>query len=445
MRKILLAILTLCLSGLAPLFAGGQEEKGSEQVIKPRIWFWGEDEAKGITEFMQQTSTLYEQKHPGVKWEVKHLDLSQIYTGFYAAVEAKDAPELHVLWGGVLGLEPAWAGHLTPISDYVPESVLARIYPETRAEGYWSGKQWLVPLYLDPWLFAANKKVWAEAGAAAGPRNWPDFVAALQKIKAAGSTPWSFGVKDGFYGAWFPSALQYQYYDSATDYRRAIIGQEKLTDKKHSAWWYLIAELRDKALFNPDGNSLSLAEGQDLFFTGKVGILYDVQPRITAAVQQFGVDNIDVFIAPVPGNGKLKGKLPIPAIDLAIPAVAKHKEEAGRFLQFFLGEERQNALYEKTGIFPATNYVKSSLMKHAVDAKIHQWVNENASMTYEWNHPGALEEAVYAITQQFFAEKLRPEIAAQEYEAVAERWRNENPAMLEKFKVWANEKVPFLK
>lgn len=445
MKKALLAIAALGLVGLAPLFAGGQGEKATAEVIRPRIWFWGEDEAKGITEFMQQTSALYEQKHPAIKWQVTHVDINQIYTGFYAAVEAKDAPELHVLWGGVMGLEPAWAGHLSPISDYVPEAVLARIYPETRAEGYWSGKQWLVPLYLDPWLFAANKTIWAEAGVVPVPKTWPDFVAALRKIKAAGSTPWCFGIKDGFYGGWFPSALQYQYYDSAADYHRAIVGLEKLTDKKHSAWWYLIAELRDKGMFNPDATSLSLAEGQDLFFTGKVGVFYDVQPRITAAVQQFGADNIEVFIAPVPGTGKLKGKLPIPAIDVAIPAVARHKEEAGRFLQFFLGEERQNALYEKTGIFPATNYVKTSLMKHAVDAKMYDWVRGNASMTYVWNHPGAFEEGVYAVTQEFFGEKLSPEAAARKYEAVAEKWRQDNPAIVEKFKIWANEKIPFLK
>jgi hypothetical protein len=80
-----------------------------------------------------------------------------------------------------------------------------------------------------------------------------------------------------------------------------------------------------------------------------------------------------------------------------------------------------------------------------VDAKMYDWVKANASMTYVWNHPGAFEEGVYAITQEFFGDRLSPESAAQKYEAVAEKWRKDNPAMVEKFKIWASEKIPFLK
>jgi len=431
-------------SGKAKEPAGAMERV--EEPIQCRLWFWGEDEAPGITDFLIETARLYGEQNPDVVWEVTHVDIDQIYTGFYAAVEAKDAPELHILWGGVMGLEPAWAGHLSPISDYVSEETLSHIYPETRAEGYWNGKQWLVPLYLDPWLFAINKDVWRKSGLNPDrlPKTWNEFVAALEKIKAAGFTPWGFGIKDGFYGGWFPSALQYQCYDSATDYHRAVVGDEKLTDPKHSTWWFLIQELRDKGLFNPDVNSLSLAEGQDLFFTGNVGVFYDVQPRIAAAVREMGEDKIDVMIAPVPCDGKLKGKLPIPAIDVSIPKVAKYKEEAGRFLEYFLSSERQNALYEQTGTFPATDWVKKDIMKSAVDRKIWEWVNNNASMTYVWNHPGAFEEAVYAITQEFFAGKVDAEGAARKYEAAAEKWRSENPEAVKNFKIWVEEGFPFM-
>ncbi len=453
MRKnvcwMVITFLLVTLLMALPLFAGGSKEEAAvEEEITCRIWFWGEDEAPGITEFVQETADKYHEIHPNVTWEVTHVDIDQIYTGFYAAVEAKDAPELHILWGGAMGLEVAWAGHLVPISDYVSEDVLSHIYPETRAEGYWDGKQWLVPLYLDPWLFAINRDVWKKSGLNPDnlPTTWKGFIAALEKIKAAGFIPWGFGIKDGYYGGWFPSSLQYQYYDSATDYHRVVVGDEHYTDKEHSAWWYLIQELRDKELFNPDVNSLSLAEGQDLFFTGEVGIFYDVQPRIAAAVREFGEDVIDVWIVPVPGEGgKLRGKLPIPAIDLAIPAVATYKEEAGRFLEFFLSEERQNALYERTGIFPATDYVKESIMKSKVDRKILEWTKSNASMTYVWNHPGAMEEAIYATTQEFLTGKIDAADAAQKLEASAEKWREENPVMLENFRIWAEEDFPFLK
>lgn len=419
----------------------GEEFKG----ITCRIWFWGEDKIPGITDFFQESADLYHKSYPDVIWEVKHVDIDRVYSGFNEMIKMEDAPELHLLLGGVPGLEQAWSGNLSPVSDYVSDEVLSRINPEARAEGYWSGKQWLVPIFLEPWLFGINRLIWEEAGLDPDktPDTWTDFVDALQKIKDAGYIPWVFGGKNGFYGASFQSALQYQYYDSAADYRRAITGDETFTIEKHSGWWFLVQELRDRGLFNPDAAELSLAEGQDIFFEGNAGIFFDTHPRISAAAREMGEDVIDVMIVTVPGKGAFKGKLPIPAVCAGIPSIARYKEEAGKFLEYLLTKERQEALYEKTGVFPATDYLKRTAIKRKIDKKLYDWTINNAAMTQTRNHPAVLEEAVYLITQEFITANISAEQAAQMYEEAVQKWRSSDPGAIENFRIWAEEDLPF--
>ncbi len=412
-----------------------------------RLWFWGEDEAPGLTDFMQEVGDMYtEQIDPNVTWEITHVDIDQLYTGFYAAIEAKDAPELHLLWGGVLGLEPAWAGLLAPISDYVSEDTLSHIRPINRQEGYWNGQQWLVPLYLDPWPLAINRQVWTDSGLDPDnlPATYAEFVEAVIKIKDAGFTPWAVGIKDGYYGGWFPSILQYQFYNSPSDYHRAIAGMEDLGAAPHSDWWYLLEELYTVGAFNSDVNSLSLAEGQDLFLQGDVGMVMNVQPSISYYSREMGEDMIDVFIPPVDSTAFYAGKCPIPMQALSIPAVAKYKEEAGKFLEFFYTEEIQNMLYEKTSVFPGSDWLDGNLMKNPTDVKLYDWLNNNAAMTYVWQHPGALEEAAYAITQELLAGDIDADQAAQKYADAGEKWRTENPEAVKNFEIWANEDMPFM-
>ncbi|MCL5985660.1 MAG: extracellular solute-binding protein [Actinobacteria bacterium] len=421
-----------------------KEAEAAEEKITLRMWWWGEDEAPGMQKFLQETGELFTKQNPNIKFEETLIHIDAMYPGFKAAVAAGETPDIHVLWGGVLGLEEAWAGNITPISDYWSEEELSHIYPATRAEGYWNGKQWLIPHYLDPWLAAINKKVWKDSGLDPDnpPTEWADFVAALEKIKAAGYIPWAVGIKDGYYGAWFPSLIQYQYYDSATDEHKAVIGEEKLTDPKHAAWWKDIQEIRDKGLFNDDAASLTLAEGNDLFLEGKVGFVLGVQPVISWYVREMGEDVIGVMIPPSPGQGKLKGHLPIPGVDLAIPALAKHKKEAAEFLKFMYSPERIAAMKEQTGAFPASDLLAPSVVKTQQDKLILQWIMEKSAMTYNYNYPGAFEEALYSISQLLITGDIDAGEAAMRYEETAEKWRKENPEAMENFKIWVENPLP---
>ena len=431
------------------LLAGGQKEPGAGEAKQARIWIWGEDEAPGLTDFLRRVGQAYSEKiDPSVKWEVTHLDIDEIYTGFYAAAEAKNAPELHTLWGGILGFEPGWAGHLAPISDYVSEKTLSHVLPPLRHDGYWNGKDWLVPLYVNPWPLMINKQVWQSAGVNpdALPTTWAGFIAAVKKIKAAGSTPWCVGIKDGFYGTWFPAILQHQLYNDASDYLKAVVGIERLDQPPHSKRWDMVAELHDAGAFNPDVNSLSLAEGQDLFLQGNVGIIHASGNAYMALIaKQLGEANTAVWIPPVDSKARSAGTMPLSTQPVGIPAAAKYKKEAGKFLEFFYSKEVQNQMYKEISVFSGSNELDRASMKTNLDRQLFDLAQKKAGMCYPWLHPGAIEEASYAITQKLLAGDIDAAQAAREYEQSAKKWRDENPEQLKNVQIWATEKMPFLK
>ena len=450
MRKIVFAVLVVFLLASVTLLAGGQKESAGKMAAKTgRIWIWGEDEAPGLTEFVQKVGTMYSERlDPSFRWEVTHLDIDEIYTGFYAAEEAKNAPELHTLWGGILGFEPGWAGHLAPISDYVSEETLSHVLPPLRHDGYWNGKDWLIPLYVNPWPLMVNKEVVRSSGLDPNhpPTGWAGLIRSVRTMRSAGYTPWCVGIKDGFYGTWFPAILQHQLYDDASGYLRAVVGIERLDRRPHDRRWYMVGELHDAGAFNSDANSLSLAEGQDLFLRGDVGIIHASGNAYMALLaNEMGEDNVSIWIPPVDSTAKQAGTMPLSTQPVAIPATAKYKVEAGKFLEFFYSKEIQNLMYEEISVFSGSNQLERASMKTDLDRALYDLAQQKPGMCYPWLHPGAIEEASYAITQELLAGDITASQAAAKYEQAAQKWRTENPEELRNVEIWATEDFPFMK
>ncbi len=447
MKKVFMLIFVIIL--LFPfstfvVFAGGGKEKKEvvTEEITIRIWTWGEDEAPGLMAWLEESGKIYHEMYPNITLEAENLEIDSIYPRFLASIAADDPPDLHMLWGGVLGLEQVWAGNCAPISDYWTEEDLSKIYSGTRGEGYWNGKQWSIPLYISQCFSAINKDVWRKSGLDPDnpPTEWDDFIAALEKIKAAGYIPWAMGIKDGYYGAWFTVWIGFQYLDSFTELYEAVVGDRRLTEPKYSNFWYDIQEIRDKGLFNDDKTSLTVAEGNDKFLEGNVGFVLGVGPMISYYMQEMGQDKIGVMIAPSRGQGKLKGHLPVPAgAELFMPKNAKHKKEVCDFMRYLYSEERANALYKSAGVFSGSNQINPDIIDIPQHKLLYKWMMKVPTQAYNFSYPGAFEEALYSIGQIFIAGEVDAAEAARRYEEAAEKWRQNNPEQIENFNIWIED------
>ena len=411
-------------------------ETTTGEVKKCRIWFWGEDEAKGITAWMEENAKLYHEKYPNVTWEVKHIPIDSIFTGLEAAMAAKDAPELNTVWGGLTTLQYAWADQAYAISDYVSAESINNTYEGARSGTVWKGKLWSMGFYMDPWYAMINKKIWSDSGLDPNnlPKNGEDFIAALKKVKAKGYTPYLIGMKDGYWTDFLSSTFAHEYYNDVSELRNAMVGGASFAEKPYSSWWYDVQAWRDAGLFNNDAMSLTLGEVMDVFSQGKSAYTNIVQPQAVYSGGILGDENIGVLVPPVTSTAKLNGYCAIPTNPLLIPKTCKYPEEAGKFLEFITSKERQEAMYAECGAFPISTLIDKSILKKGYDQTTYDLVTTKSCFSYQENIPAPVLEAEYAICEDLVAGKINADEAATKFEAAAVKWRNDYPKDVENYK-----------
>ena len=102
------------------------------------------------------------------------------------------------------------------------------------------------------------------------PKTWADFIAACEKIKAAGIQPIVLGLKDGFGGEITGVGLQSQVYTIPELSQMVIDGD--FTSDKWKSWITKLAEL--KPYYNDDTNSTLLADGLARFQEGEAAMVF---------------------------------------------------------------------------------------------------------------------------------------------------------------------------
>jgi multiple sugar transport system substrate-binding protein len=180
-----------------------------------------------------------------------------------------------------------------------------------------------------------------QAGVAEAPRRWPELIEACKKLKAAGLAPIVIGSRD----LW-PTAAWFDYLDLRINgfafHRSLMDGKVPFTDPRVRAVFDRWRELLDHGCFVENHASLSWQESQALLYQGKgammlIGnfIVANFPPEIAAKMD----------FAPFPVVEESVGRFEdAPMNSLHIPARARNKEEARKFLAYVLRPEVQQKI-----------------------------------------------------------------------------------------------------
>lgn len=419
------------------LFAAGEQEAGGAKEAELVIWWWGEQEAPGAEAWMEETTKMYSEENPGVTFETVLQSTDNLVPAFKTAAAAQQGPDIQYFWGGVWTLEDAWAGHLAPISDYIPESEYSHYISNVERE--YNGKLWGIGWYLSGNSMAYRKDLFREAGL--DPEKdysqWDDFLYACEQLKQAGIIPIAGGLKDGWFGGWIWQLLSKQSLDSAEELKKAAVGEYSFTDPKFAAWWEKLYELKQKGYWNEDINSLDYQQGQDLFVRGDAAMIFGNDSFYPGWLETIGADNFGVMMIPVWGDGDLADSYTVTAQGLGITSWSKHKQEAADFLMYTHTDDRLNAWYDKTGVFPADDRFDSSKITTPQMKKVFNWIKAKPGPNLENFIPSILDEqANFVGCQKLFAGEFTPSECAQLQEDVITKWRKENPESVQDFENW---------
>jgi raffinose/stachyose/melibiose transport system substrate-binding protein len=412
----------------------------SNEKVELTFWYWSESDAPGADKWMADTVNKYKAVKPNVTVNVVGQSTDSLISAFQSAVTAKSGPDIASQWATGPALGFVWQDAIVPVSDYVSKDEISNWL--NLDENKYNGKYWGAPMYLIGIGMMYNKDLFAKAGVTApdqGKRwTWDEFLAACDKLKAAGITPWTIGDKDGYSGAWWFANIGIQSLDSTDDLRQAVVGKVPFTDPKYSAWYKNMDDMVKKGYFNQDVMSLNLDQGVRLFWEGKGAMSFGTDGMIKQAETDLGESKIGVMLPPQLANGKLASVgNATQSISFLITKWSKHPQDAADFLAFMHSPERLAAWYKATGVIAADKRFDRSLVTSPALKQMMEFETTGPQVWLENYLPPQVDsDADLVAGQMIFAQSGSPDDAAKLWDHTASTWRDQHPDELKNWQNW---------
>ena len=209
MLFIALFILTACQSAAPAETAPAEEESTSaeepaESAEEPvTITWWHISTKDPALSDWEKMADDYMAAHPNVTIEITVLENEAFKTKLTTVLQSGEVPDIFQSWGGGTLKEQIDAGLLKDITADLDADGGA--WRDTFAPGALAvfssdGKNYGVPWDMGMVGWWYNKDLFEEAGIAAPPTTWTEFLADIQTLKDAGITPISLGEGDSWTG-----------------------------------------------------------------------------------------------------------------------------------------------------------------------------------------------------------------------------------------------------
>ncbi len=330
-----------------------------------------------------------------------------------------DAPDLATWYAGNRMAPFVNAGLFEDVSDVWEENGLNEQLKSAAASMTIDGKKWGVPYTYYQWGIYYRKDIFEEKGIAV-PTSWDELVAASAKLKAAGIDPFTIGTKALWpTGGWFDYMnLRVNGYEFHMD---LTAGKVPYTDPRVKATFDKWAELVKPGYYNANHAALDWQEAVPALVQGK------------AAMYLMGNFAVDVF-----KNGGLKeeqiGFMQFPEITpgipmaedaptdtIHIPANAKNKEDAKKFLAYMARADVQTATNVTLGQLPVNSGAErpeERILQQGFDMLSNAYA---LAQFYDRDAPAAMAKAGMEGFQEFMVKPERADAILDRLEKIRTR------------------------
>lgn len=220
------------------------------------------------------------------------------------------------------------------------------------------GKKWGVPFTYYQWGIYYRKDIFAKHGIAV-PTTWAELIAASQTLKTAGITPFAIGTK-----ALWPAAGWLDYLDLRINgyqfHMDLTAGKVPYTDPRVRAVFQKWGELAKMGAFLDNHAALDWQDAYPQMVQGNAA-MYLMGNFLVAPLKEAGLtnDTLGFFQFPEIVAGIPRAE-DAPTDSYHIPAGAKNKSDALRFLAYVASPEAQTAMNEILQQLPVSNVAKAA-------------------------------------------------------------------------------------
>lgn len=299
---------------------------------------------------MEELIAGFEKANPDIKVKWNNFD----HEGYKSAIRnflTADPPDVAAWYAGNRMAPFVTAGLFEPVDDVWASAGFNDQLKSAAASMTIDGKKWGVPYTYYQWGIYYNKEAYKKAGAEV-PKTWAEFVSNCEKFKAAGIDCLTTGTK-----ALWPGAGIFDYMNLRTNgyefHMDLANGKVAWTDAKVKATFaewakivpYITAnhaaiDWQDAAALLSQGKAANYVMGNFAVATFKDGGMtndtlgFMVFPEITPGIPRAEEAPTDTF---------------------HIPAGAKNKEDAKKFLAYIGSAEAQTKMNATLGQLPVNN------------------------------------------------------------------------------------------
>lgn len=409
-RRVALAVLAMAgtFSAISPAHAADV----TVRMLHP-------DNDPQVVAVFNTAARRFEAANPGVKIDIRFLEGEAYKQKLTTLLQSSERPHLLYSWGGGVLRDQIKAGVLEDLTPDMNAGWGKRFIPSALSAYTVDGKVYGVPYQATTVGFWYNKALFAKAGIdPAGLKTWDGFVAAINKLKAAGVTPLSLGGGDKwpvhYYWAYLAMRI-----GGRAPFEAALRGEGKgFEDPVFVRAAAMTQQLAGLKPFQPGFLGATFTQSVGNFADGKSAMLLMVDNvpnamAVNAADKKgFSQDQLGWLPFPAVTGGKgavgdLMGGMTGFLLSKGAP------KEARAFLKFFSEPEIQRFAAESGAYIPVVNGTQDALKNRFYKLHAANITQSKYYQTYYDQELGAKAGAVIKdLSVDLMGGRKTPEAAA---------------------------------
>jgi raffinose/stachyose/melibiose transport system substrate-binding protein len=200
-RKLLaLGIAAAAGATILVVSSGSLAASSSKSKAVTLVWWHNQTVGPGV-KLWPQVAAEFHKLHPDITIKPVPLQNEQFLTRIPIALQSSSPPDVFQNWGGGQLVDQVKAGKVADLTKYVKPWI--KSIGGSAAGWQVNGKQYAIPYNVGVVGFWYNKELFAKAGIKSAPKTWPELLATISKLKAAGITPIAIGGRDRWPDAFY--------------------------------------------------------------------------------------------------------------------------------------------------------------------------------------------------------------------------------------------------
>jgi raffinose/stachyose/melibiose transport system substrate-binding protein len=314
--------------------SSGSSSTGDDGKVTLTVWSWRVEDEAAYTKIFD----AYEKAHPNVTVDFKAFkatEYNKILATGLAGSSGPDVPQVRS-YGQLQGTVASKS--LLPLDGKVDlsgwdENVVAS------AKGKEDGKTYSVPLARQTVQMFYNQGLFEKNGIAA-PTTWAEFVAANDKLMAAGVTPIAIGAKDDWTLPIVHEVLAAPRFGGKAFQSEVLSGQKSFTDPDWVGSVQVVADLEKYMPKNATG--VAQTDAQTLFSAEKAAMIPGGSFDLSVFQKANPAMKIGIFqVPPAPGSPSGSAATTAGWADgnFGVSAKSKHPTEATELVKWMTTKE----------------------------------------------------------------------------------------------------------